>query len=300
MTETIEELIGRGRDDAVALAAVGRPPLTYGGLRGQVERTGLALNRYGIGRGDPVALVLPNGPELASAFVAVAAAAVAAPLNPDYRSDEFESYLCGLRVRALIVPAGAATPARAVAARHGIRIFELSSPPGAPAGVFELDGASGAARPAGGPGGADDVALLLHTSGTTARPKIVPLTQRNLCVSADNVRRTLALTPADRCLNVMPLFHVHGLVAAVLATLAAGAAVVCTPGFRCCASSPGSTSSQPTWYHRGADDAPGDPGARAAQPRERRARAAALHPLVLGAAAAAADARSRAPVRAAR
>jgi oxalate---CoA ligase len=154
MTETIEELIGRGQDDAVAIAAVGRPPLSYGGLCRQVERTIGALNRFGIGRGDPVAIVLPNGPELATAFVATAAAAVAAPLNPAYRTDEFDSYLKDLRAKALIVPAGAETPARAVAARHGIRTLELSLPDGAPAGVFELEAADGAGLPvrAGGPG----------------------------------------------------------------------------------------------------------------------------------------------------
>jgi acyl-CoA synthetase (AMP-forming)/AMP-acid ligase II len=250
MTETIDELIGRGQDDAVAIAAVGRPPLTYGGLRRQVDRTIGALNRCGIGRGAPVAIVLPDGPELATAFVALAAAAVAAPLNPAYRTHEFDSYLTDLQARTLIVPAGAETPARAVAARHGIRTLELSLPAGAPAGVFELEAAGGADLPvaAGGPGGADDVALVLHTSGTTSRPKIVPLTQRNLCASADNVRRALELTPADRCLNVMPLFHVHGLVAAVLATIAAGAAVVCTPGFRTLRFFAWLDAFAPTWF----------------------------------------------------
>lgn len=89
---------------------------------------------------------------------------------------------------------------------------------------------------------------MLHTSGTTSRPKLVPLTQANLCHSAEHVRRTLALADTDRCLNVMPLFHIHGLIAGLLASLAAGATVVCTPGFD------GPTFFQwlekfrPTWY----------------------------------------------------
>src|ERR1700682_5772381 len=82
-----------------------------------------------------------------------------------------------------------------------------------------------------GPAEADDVALVLHTSGTTARPKLVPLSQRNLHASARNVSRTLRLTHEDRCLNVMPLFHIHGLVGVLLSSLAAGASVVCTAGF---------------------------------------------------------------------
>ena len=126
MTDSIDEIIGRGPDEAPAIAAVDRPALTYRGLRRQVDRTVAALQRCGIGRGDLVGLVLPNGPEMATAFVALAASAVAAPLNPAYRADEFESYHADLQAKALIVPAGAPTPARAVAARHGIRILELS------------------------------------------------------------------------------------------------------------------------------------------------------------------------------
>jgi acyl-CoA synthetase (AMP-forming)/AMP-acid ligase II len=250
MTDTIDEIIRRGRDEAPAIVAVDRPALTYRGLRRQVDRTCAALRRCGIGRGDPVGLVLPNGPEMATAFVALAAAAVAAPLNPDYRADEFESYLMQLQARALLVPAGAPTPARAVAARHGIRVLELVPTAEAAAGEFELraEGVAGAARAAAAPSGPADVALVLHTSGTTSRPKIVPLTQGNLCASADHVRRALELGPADLCLNLMPLFHIHGLVAALLATLAAGAAVVCTPGFRTLRFFAWLDRFAPTWY----------------------------------------------------
>jgi len=86
-----------------------------------------------------------------------------------------------------------------------------------------------AARP--GLGEAGDTALVLHTSGTTARPKIVPLLQRNVIASSGNIARTLSLSPDDVCLNIMPLFHIHGLIAATLASLSAGARVCCTPGF---------------------------------------------------------------------
>ena len=95
---------------------------------------------------------------------------------------------------------------------------------------------------------ADDEALVLHTSGTTSRPKIVPLSQRNICASARNVRATLALTAADHCLNIMPLFHIHGLIAATLASLGAGAAVTCTPGFNALRFFAWLEEVQPTWY----------------------------------------------------
>src|SRR6202035_4513049 len=78
----------------------------------------------------------------------------------------------------------------------------------------------------------DDVALILHTSGSTGRPKRVPLAHANLSVSAENVARSYALGPDDVSLCVMPLFHVHGLVASTLATLATGGTVVVPGRFR--------------------------------------------------------------------
>src|SRR5687767_7032794 len=120
MVETIADLIGSGSDAAPAVLAVDRAALDYAGLHRQVRTTAEALRRAGIGRGDAVAIVLPNGPEMATAFVGIAAAAVAAPLNPAYRTDEFDFYLGDLEAKALIVGEGVATPAREVAARRGI------------------------------------------------------------------------------------------------------------------------------------------------------------------------------------
>jgi len=228
---TIAELLATVPAERPALAAAGEPVLSYGELRRLCRETGAWLNQRSIGRNDRVAIVLPNGPAMAAAFVAIAQAATTAPLNPAYREDELDFYLGDLAARALIVAAGAQTPARAVAARRGIPILELTTLADG-SGRFVLSGegpGSGGGPP--GPAAPDDVALVLHTSGTTARPKMVPLTQANLVASARHIGATLALTPADRCLNIMPLFHIHGLIGCVTASLAAGASVFCTPGF---------------------------------------------------------------------
>ena len=226
---TIAELLATGEAASPAIAALDRPPLTYAGLRGQIEATVAALNKLGAGRGDRVAIVLPNGPEMATAFLGVAAGAAAAPLNPAYRADEFEFYLSDLKAKALIVEAGldrAGGGGRAQARRRHCRTARRALQ----AGAFTLEGAAGAAaRP--GLAEVDDIALVLHTSGTTSRPKIVPLSHRNICASARNIATTLALSPADRGLNVMPLFHIHGLIAGLTAPLSRGGSVVCTPGF---------------------------------------------------------------------
>jgi acyl-CoA synthetase (AMP-forming)/AMP-acid ligase II len=247
-TTTVSDLLAAGGDEARAIGAPERDWLTYAGLRRHVEGTVAALNARGLGRSDRVAIVLPNGPEMASAFVAIACAATTAPLNPAYRQEEFEFYLSDLGAKALVVEQGSTSPAVSAARQLEIPLLEIE--PGTAAGEFRFAMAAGAGRPAasGGFAAGDDVALVLHTSGTTSRPKIVPLTHGNLCASARNIRETLALTPDDRCLNVMPLFHIHGLMAAILASLSAGASVVCTPGFNALKFFGWLEEARPSWY----------------------------------------------------
>ena len=245
---TIHQLLERGDESATAIAAPGRPVLTYGGLRRLVGQTADTLGGLGIGRDDRVAIVLPNGPAMATAFLGIAGAAATAPLNPAYREEEFDFYLSDLAARALVVEAGSASPVLAVAQRKGIPVVTLNEPADAPAGVYTLDGASAGGAGRNGPAAAADTALVLHTSGTTSRPKIVPLSHANLAASARHIGDTLRLTAADRCLNVMPLFHIHGLVAGVLAPLAAGGAVFCCPGFNALRFFAWLEEARPTWY----------------------------------------------------
>ncbi|MCB4822911.1 acyl--CoA ligase [Roseicella aerolata] len=243
---TIAALLAAGEAGRPAIRAPERPSLTYAGLRALAERTVGALNAIGIGRGDRVAIVLPNGPEMAASFVAIACGATTAPLNPAYKDEEFEFYLTDLKAKALVVQQGVDSPARAVAARLGVPVVELL--PGEKAGEFALVGGTPGAAARPGMAEAEDVALVLHTSGTTARPKIVPLTHTNVTASAGNIARTLRLTPEDACLNVMPLFHIHGLIAATLASLAGGGAVICTPGFNALKFYGWLDAERPSWY----------------------------------------------------
>ncbi len=253
MTETsgaIFDLLRRGQPADPAIGAPGGvQPLHYGDLLALVTRTVEQLNSFGIGRGHRVATVLENGPEAATIVLGVATGATVAPLNPAYRADEFQFYLTDLRANALVVQTGVPSVAREVAARLAIPILELRPQRESGAGAFTLELPAGRApAPEGGPGVADDVALLLHTSGTTARPKIVPLLQRNLVASAHHIAATLQLRPGDVCLNVMPLFHIHGLMAGMFASLAAGAQVTCTPHFSALRFFAWADEISPTWY----------------------------------------------------
>ena len=247
---TLSELLSIGESSCIAIAALGHQPLTFEQLRTQVSATIASLNQFGIGRNDRVAIVLPNGPEMASAFVCVAAGATAAPLNPAYRAEEFEFYLTDLNAKALIVASGDDTVARAVAKRLNVPVIELHADASNAAGSFSLTAEGQVVAPASNSGAAtsDDIALILHTSGTTSRPKIVPLTQRNVCASARNVRDTLRFTANDRGLNIMPLFHIHGLIAGLLAPLSAGSQVHCTPGFNALKFFAWMSEAKPTWY----------------------------------------------------
>ncbi len=248
--DTLLQLLANGAGDTPAIGAPGRPWLTHGGLRTLAHRTIADLNAMGIGRGDRVALVLPNGPEAASAFIGIGCGATTAPLNPAYKMDEFAFYLGDLNARALVTQAGTDSPAREAAAVRGIPVIELVPDADGPAGSFSLlppDRLVGSTSNPG-PARADDVALVLHTSGTTSRPKIVPLRHINMTASAYHIGETLGLTGDDLCLNIMPLFHIHGLIAATLASIAAGAAVSCTPGFNAFRFFPWFSEVQPTWY----------------------------------------------------
>ena len=229
--------------------APGRTALSFEQLGEQLTTLRQQLHRLGLGRTARIAVVAPNGPDLALAFLAVASSAICAPLNPGYRNDEFVFYLEDLEASALVIARSLASPARDVAHARGIPILELLPQPEAPAGFFTLEGTTGLPAVAVAAATPEAVALILHTSGTTARPKQVPLTHGNLCASVYHLQQSLALTPTDRCLNLMPLFHIHGLVGALLAgggqwrQCDLSARVCCGRGVRVAPE-----EFQPTWY----------------------------------------------------
>ena len=248
-TKSIIERIAAGADDAPAIAAPERSSLTHGGLRSLMAEAAGQLNARGVGRGDRVAIVLPNGPEMATAFLAVAATATTAPLNPAYRADELDFYLTDIGAKAILVAEDETGPAVAVAERLGI-------------GVVRLDRAARRCRRHVQAGGRCDRRSLRRAGlrkPTTSRcccTRPAPRRARNWCRSATptwrprlaHIGATLGLTADDRCLNIMPLFHIHGLIAAVLSSLAAGGSVFCTPGFNALRFFQWLGEARPSWY----------------------------------------------------
>lgn len=231
ISESVLELLRphlHQRPNAPALVSESGAVLTFAEMGQLLGRTANALRRENLGQSDVVATVFPSGPLAASSFLSVACHAACAPLNPGYSRAEFEFYLDDLEAKALVIPAAYETPAADVAARMGIPVLEATARSSAN-GDFTISGCGtgDVTRP-----DPNAIALLLHTSGTTSRPKLVPIRHRNLSASARHITATLRLTQHDRSLIVMPLFHVHGLVAGVVSSLASGGSAVIAPGYR--------------------------------------------------------------------
>jgi acyl-CoA synthetase (AMP-forming)/AMP-acid ligase II len=195
--------------------------VTYKELRDQVMAMAETLRSLGIQRGDRVATVLPNGLPTIVTFLAASFAGTAAPLNPGYRFDEFTFYLEDTAARVLLCPPEGADDARR-AAEGRVPVYTVQMDEKGTARIVNVPAAAGNVAPPA----PDDIALVLHTSGSTGRPKRVPLKHRNLAASAVNIVETYGLSSTDVSLCVMPLFHVHGLVASTLATLLSGGTVV--------------------------------------------------------------------------
>ncbi len=234
--DTARSLLDAGANTDAAVVTPDGTALTFAQLRSEVDRLATDLRQMGLGHRDRIAIVTGNGPEMALVFLAASVAGCAAPLNPKYRAAELQFYMDDLGAQAMIARADrTGTAAREAAAALGIPTVTLAGSVSEGPGSVELQAQPiNAAQPAADNDftpRADDFALVLHTSGTTSRPKIVPLRQRNLALSARAIAHSLALTAADRSLNVMPLFHIHGLLAGLLAPLSVGGSVVCTNGF---------------------------------------------------------------------
>ena len=250
VANTVAELLASAPAERVAFRAPGQDPLTYGGLGQLTGRIADTLRAFGVVAEDKIAIDLPNGAMAASAFLGVAGCAAAAPLNPAYTFDEFKFYIEDLSAKLLIctdIDGASANAARELGVAIAIAVpvpDEMGK-----AGEFNLDldltVAEWSSEDRSSP---DDIALVLHTSGTTSRPKIVPLSHRNVTTSGRNIVAALALTSDDACLNLMPLFHIHGLVGVVMTSLSAGSSIFFSPGFNAVKVYAWLDEAKPTWY----------------------------------------------------
>jgi acyl-CoA synthetase (AMP-forming)/AMP-acid ligase II len=220
---TLLELLDAAPSDQIAvIIPESGIRVSYGLLREQVMSMADALAGLGIGPGDRVATVTPNGLPAIVSFLAASIAGTAAPLNFGYRFDEFRFYIEDTNAKLMLCPRDGTTEARR-AAEGKIPVYTLDMDANGRVSLTDAPAAGGPPAAAPRP---EDIALILHTSGSTGRPKRVPIRHSNLAVSARNIVDTYALSPSDVSLCVMPLFHVHGLTASTLSTFLSGGTVV--------------------------------------------------------------------------
>ena len=221
--------------------------MSYGELFNEVQAAASSLREFGIERGRVVGLALPSGPEMGTAFLAALSTGIALPINPNAPAPETLRFLRDAHASAVILPAGTDTPARQASAQLELPLVEVSSSQDEPAGTVHLD-CRGALPDDPQYHLNADLAMLMFTGGTTGRSKIVQLTTANLQASTGYFLKFARLSPEDRELNIMPMFHVQGLLAAFLSTILSGGSIVCTPGFDPAAFFDWFAEYRPSWF----------------------------------------------------
>ena len=244
MEKTIRNMINQQNDDLIFLTSEKNEKISYGEFKIFNEKISRQLAATNIINSDRAAIVLPNGPLMASSFLSISSYMSAAPLNPSYKQEEFEFYLDDLKPKFLLVEPNSKSLAVIAAKNLNIPVFEMKISDNQPLGTFELfDKETDYKNP-----NDYDEALVLHTSGTTSRPKIVPLSNLNIFTSAVNISKSLKLTADDHCLNIMPLFHIHGLIAVLSASAKVGASVCASNGFNALKFLDLAETQNITWY----------------------------------------------------
>ena len=242
--QIVKKIYEYQNDNNTALTSESNSKLSYENLKSFTDNIARQLAGNEISNKDRAAIVLPNGPFMASSFLAISSYMSAAPLNPAYKADEYEFYLKDLSPKIVIVEPNSKNNVIEVAKKLKIPVCEIKIQKDSPPGLFDLfDKTSQYSLPE-----ENDEALVLHTSGTTSKPKIVPLTNKNIFSSAINISKSLELSEIDHCLNIMPLFHIHGLIAIIAASMKVGASVCASNGFNAIKFLEIAKSEKITWY----------------------------------------------------
>ena len=203
--------------------------LDYKHVQDVCSTLGRQLSTIETKKSNVFGIVLPNGINMAICFLTLANYVVAAPLNPNYTQDEYIFYLEDLECEYIVTDKNASTYLKNAAKKTGVKLLFIES--NIENYSFHLKSIKKEESVKIKINENDDPCMILHTSGTTSRPKQVQLTTKNILTSASNISKTLRLNKVDKGLNIMPLFHIHGLVASLLSSIFSGGSLVCTEGF---------------------------------------------------------------------
>ncbi len=241
--------IKRNKVNKIALQSISGESINYIKLINNIIEDINFLSEIGIRKNDKVAIVLPNGPQMATTFLGVANCCVAAPLNPDYSIDEYDFFFSDLNAKLIITSFENNHPSILSAVKNNINFVQLKTNTFSTLNqsiinnTFNSDFVSSYKKP-----NLNDISLILHTSGTTSKPKMVALSHENILYSANNICTALNLNKDDKNINIMPLFHIHGLIACLLSPLLAGSSVILSPKFNALQFFRWLEEFKPSWY----------------------------------------------------
>jgi oxalate---CoA ligase len=236
------------RPDRPAMVASRFAVLSYRELVAQIAQTRDGLRQAGFDRNARIAVALPTGAEAALAIVAVASSAAAVPLDPKLTFAEVESCLRILRPDAVLL-AGDQVAGK-VAEQHRLPVIAAHFARDGRLGMQLTVPQIGPAAPSEDPD-PEAPAFILHTSGTTADPNLVPFSHRNMLAAAARVQSWFALTPQDRCLSVSPIHYSHGITTTVLPPLLTGGSIALPANPSLVDLSEWFGTLAPTWYSAG-------------------------------------------------
>jgi acyl-CoA synthetase (AMP-forming)/AMP-acid ligase II len=218
--------------DNAAILSPGKTPLSFAALFAQQEYVREALEGWGIGRGDPVAVLLPKGPEMAVAIAVLPVSATAVPLDLNLSSEDYESMFRRCSAKALILPRGLQHNARVAADRSGLFLIELEADPDAPAGAFELAAVGVPDKRRDGEGLGPDIAYVLSTSGTTSQRKLIPYHHNHIVPYAETMKTWFRFESTDLSIHLVPMYFAHGIKASLMVPLLSGTSIICPPAYK--------------------------------------------------------------------
>ena len=245
---TIYEIINSNNEKDIVFEAPNELKTTYGELKNYINITYSKLSSLNLTNSDKIGIVLNNGSAMAATFLAVASNFISCPLNPSFTKQEFKFYFEDLELKTIIIEENQSIHAREAAKELNIKVINLKSKNLNSKTSLDIEIKDNEQKLPNKEIVESNIALILHTSGTTSRPKMVPLTHKNIINSAKNISHTLKLNKNDKCLNIMPMFHIHGLIAATLAPIYNGGCIIIPPGFDALQFFKWINEFKPTWY----------------------------------------------------
>jgi len=244
---TIYDLVTSSNGRNTVFEAPNEAKTTYDELKKYIDITYVQLSSLSLNTNDKIGIVLSNSSCMAATFISIASNFISCPLNPLFTKEEFKFYFEDLDLKVVIIEENKSTLAREAANDLDIRIINLKSKSLNKITSLDID-ITDKNLVVNNEYSDKNIAMILHTSGTTSRPKMVPLTHKNLIASAKNISHTLKLNINDKCLNIMPMFHIHGLIAATLAPIYSGGSIIIPSGFDALQFFKWINDFKPTWY----------------------------------------------------